>query len=95
MASGETSQVPVQLIQILGKINDNVAEVKERVIRLEAQDYQYAVRELRDALHEESKARRAVEDKLAVLQGRVAPMLAGTVMVITVILNYFIRTIHF
>jgi hypothetical protein len=87
-------QVPVQLIQILTKINENVAEVKERVIRLEAQDYQHAVRELRTALEVEVGKRQRLEEKFSEFKNKLTPIFAGASIAFTIGANYLIRTMH-
>jgi hypothetical protein len=94
LGSTDNPQVPVQLIQILTKINENISDVKERVIRIEAQDHQFAIRTLRADLEEEAKQRRALEDKVNAFTNKMAPILAGGTALVTLVLNYLVRVMH-
>lgn len=88
-------QLSIELMHFLNKMNDNIVEIRERVIRIETQDYQFDIRELQKQLAVEVEKRRELSEKVTELKTKIAPILGGAVIVASIMFNVFTRFLHF
>lgn len=93
------SLIPVELMEILNKINENVNtvkdsvnEVKERVTRIEAQDHADLYRTLRKEIELEREHRIRLQVELANVKTRLAPVITGVAVFFGAIIDYVITT---
>lgn len=85
--------IPVELMEILNRINDNVNEVKERLARLEGQDHSNSIRSLRTEIEKERDIRISLQVELANVKTKLAPIIIGISMVATILINVVVKTI--
>jgi hypothetical protein len=83
--------IPVELMEILNKINENVNEVKERVVRIEAQDHSDSIRSIRNDQEKERNERIKLQIELAGVKTRLAPIVAGISIVAAVVLQLVLQ----
>lgn len=77
MAEHTYYSIPIELMEILNRINDNVNEVKERIARIEAQDHSDSIRSIRLEVKEERDQRIALQIELANVKTKLAPIVVG------------------
>lgn len=77
MAEHTFYSIPMELMEILNRINDNVNEVKERIARIEAQDHSDSIRSIRLEVKEERDQRIALQIELANVKTKLAPIVVG------------------
>ena len=87
-------QTPFELYQLLSVINGNINDVKERVIRMEAQDFSLNLKELQHEVKAECEKRQTLENTVLELKTRFAPILVALTIVATATINYVIRGVH-
>jgi len=85
--------IPVELMQILTEINNNINEVKERITRIEAQDHSDSIKSIRRDLEKERDHRISLQVELANVKTKLAPIIVGISMVATVLINVITKTI--
>jgi predicted nucleic acid-binding Zn-ribbon protein len=83
--------IPVELMDILHKINDNVNEVKERITRIEAQDHSEAIRSVRLDIEKERNERINLQIELANVKTKLAPIIIGISILATAIMQFLIK----
>lgn len=69
--------IPIELMEILNRINDNVNEVKERITRIEAQEHTDSIRSLRSEIKEERDERIKLQIELSNVKTKLAPIVVG------------------
>lgn len=94
MTTSQTSHIPIELMEILTRINDNVNEVKERLARLEGQDHSDSIRSLRDEIEKERNERIRLQIDLANVKTKLAPIIVGVSMVGAALVEVVITTLH-
>jgi hypothetical protein len=67
--------IPIELMEILNRINDNINEVKERITRIEAQDHSDSIRSLKTEVVEERNERIKLQIEVANIKTKLAPVL--------------------
>jgi hypothetical protein len=86
--------IPIELMEILTRINDNINEVKERIARIEAQDHSDSIRSLRTEIKQERDERIKLQIDLANVKTRLAPIIVGISAVGAAIIQVAIQLIH-
>lgn len=94
MAVSHSSHIPIELMEILNKINDNVNEVKERIARLEAQDHAETFKSLREEITKERDERIKLQIALANVKTKLAPLLVGVSLVGAGIVQFVFNSIQ-
>lgn len=94
MAISQSSHIPVELMEILTRINDNVNEVKERLARLEGQDHADSIKSLRDQIDKERNERIRIQTELSNIKAKLAPILVGVSMLGAAVVEFFFRNLH-
>ena len=84
--------IPIELMQLLTAINDNLNEVKERIARIEAQDHSDSLKAVRLEIKEERDKRIQLEIALANIKTKLAPILVGVSIASAVVLELFIKS---
>lgn len=92
-----TAYIPIELMELLNKINDNVNnvkdsvnEVKDRVTRIEAQDHADVFRSIRKELETEREHRITLQVEIANLKTRFAPIIATIAMIGAAVIDYIV-----
>lgn len=102
--SKRSFHLPLELINFLNKINDNITDVKERLIRIEAQDYGHSIRNLAESLASEKETRERafeterkerieLEKRINILTTKVAPILALGTLAFGGVIDFILRSI--
>lgn len=86
------TSIPIELMEILTRINDNINDVKERMARLEGQDHADAFRNIQLQLEKERDARVKLEIELASVKTKLAPIVIGISMAGATILQLLVKT---
>lgn len=86
--------IPVELMELLNRINDNVNEVKERLARLEGQDNSQSIQNLRSEIEKERDKRITLEIDLANVKTKLAPLLVGISIIATVVIQLVGNAVH-
>jgi hypothetical protein len=84
--------IPIELMEILNRINDNVNEVKERIARIEAQDHSHSIRSVRNDIEKERNERIKLQIELANVKTRLAPIIVGISVVGTAVIQLVIQS---
>ena len=85
--------IPIELMEILNRINGNINEVKERIARIEAQDHSDSIRFLRTEIKQERDERIKLQIDLANVKTRLAPIIVGISAVGSALIQVLIQTI--
>ena len=85
--------IPIELMEILNRINGNINEVKERIARIEAQDHSDSIRSLRTEIKQERDERIKLQIDLANVKTRLAPIIVGISAVGSALIQVLIQTI--
>lgn len=67
--------IPIELMEILNRINDNINEVKERIARIEAQDHCESIRNVRADIEKERDERIKLQVEIATMKTKLAPII--------------------
>lgn len=86
------SSIPAELMSILTDINNNLAQVKERLASLEAKDHAKSIERLENAIEKEHNARIALEIELASVKTKLAPIVVGLSMAGAIIMEALFKT---
>lgn len=86
--------IPIELMEILNRINDNVNEVKERVTRIEAQDHSDRIRVIMVDVEKERDERIKLQIAIEGIKTKLAPIVIGISMAGAVIIETVIKSIH-
>jgi chromosome segregation ATPase len=86
--------IPIELMEILNRINDNINEVKERIARIEAQDHSDSIRSIRTEIKQERDERIKLQIELANVKTRLAPIIMGISVAGAAIIQLIIQTFH-
>ena len=89
-----SASIPIELMEILNRINDNINEVKERMARIEAQEHSDAIRAVRIEIESERNERIKLQVELASIKTRLAPIIVGISLAGAAILEAFFQTFH-
>lgn len=92
MMNPSNVSIPIELMQLLTAINDNLNEVKERIARIEAQDHSDSLKAVRVEIKEERDKRIQLEIALANIKTKLAPLLVGVSIASAVVLEIFIKS---
>lgn len=85
--------IPIELMDILNRINENINEVKERITRIEAQDHSDSLRVVRAEIKEEREKRIELEISIATVKSRLAPIVFGISIIGTVGIQMLFKAI--
>ena len=85
--------IPIELMEILNVINDNVNEVKDRITRLEAQNHSDNLTKIWLELEKERDKRIRLEIEMASMKTRLAPIVGSISIVGAVIIEALIRSL--
>lgn len=69
--------IPIELMELLNAISRDITEVKERIIRIEAQDHSDSIKSIKQEIKEERDKRIALEIELANVKTKLAPIIVG------------------
>lgn len=94
MTTMSTHSIPVELMEILNRIADNVNEVKERLARLEGQELTHSIRNLQEQVDKERAERVSLQIEVASVKTKLAPVIVGISMVGAVIIQLFATHLH-
>lgn len=86
-------QIPMELMDILTKINDNVNEVKDRMTRLEAQDHATAISLLKIEIEKERDKRIDLQLELATIKTKLAPIVITISVVGGAAVNFLLKVL--
>lgn len=89
-----TSSIPIELMEILNRINNNINEVKERIARIEAQDHSDSIRSVRADIEKERNERIKLQIELANVKTRLAPIIMGISVAGAAIIQLAIQTFN-
>ena len=93
MTTSTRFQIPMELMDILTKINDSVNEVKERMTRLEAQDHAASITLLKSEIKEERDKRIDLQLELAMVKTKLAPIVISISVVGGAAVNFLLRVL--
>ena len=85
------SHIPIELMEILTKINDNINEVKERMARIEAQDHTNNIKTVWDEIEKERNKRIELQLEIATIRTKLAPVIVGITLAGSAILNFLLK----
>ena len=88
------TSIPIELMEILNRINDNINEVKERMARIEAQDHSDSIRSVRADIEKERNERIKLQIEVANVKTRLAPVIMGISVAGAAIIQLVIQTLH-
>ena len=91
MTTPSRFQIPMELMDILTKINDSVNEVKDRLTRLEAQDHAASISILKAEIKEERDKRIDLQLELAMVKTKLAPIIVSVSVVGGAAVNMLLR----
>jgi hypothetical protein len=83
----------LEFLEFLNRINDNISEIKERLIRIEAQDLSSRIAALQISVEVERVHRQTLEIKVAELKTKLAPLLVGVAIIGAGIVNIVIQLV--
>ena len=89
-----SASIPIELMEILNRINDNINEVKERMARIEAQEHSDAIRQVQVEIDNERNERIKLQIELASIKTRLAPIVVGISLAGAALLETFFQTFH-
>lgn len=69
--------IPLELMDILNRINDNINDVKQRLSRIEGQDHSVSIRSLQQEIEKERDERIKLQVQLESVKTRLAPIIVG------------------
>lgn len=93
MTTSPRFQIPMELMDILTKINDNVNEVKDRMTRLEAQDHATAISLLKIEIEKERDKRIDLQLELATIKTKLAPIVITISVVGGAAVNFLLKVL--
>lgn len=80
--------IPIELMELLNKINDNINEVKERITRIEAQDHSDSIKTIKKEHDLLEASLNVLEVKLVEVRTKVAPLVAGVAFLVAGIVEF-------
>lgn len=86
--------MPMELMEILNRINDNVNDVKMRVTRIEAQDHSDRIKHIHTMFEKERAERVSLQIELAAIKTKLIPIGMFITMVAGVVVDLMIRNVH-
>ena len=89
-----TSHIPIELMEILNRINDNINEVKERMARIEAQDHSDSIRTVWLEIEKERNERIKLQIELASVKTKLAPIVVGIAIFASGVLQFLLKIAH-
>jgi uncharacterized membrane protein len=89
------SSIPVELMELLNKIYNNVNEVKERLAKIEGQDHSQEISNLKKEIDEERKERIKMQIEIATMKTKIAPIIAGVSLFGAIVVEILSHLIHF
>lgn len=90
----QSHSIPIELMEILNRINDNLNEVRQRLARLEAQDHSDGIKYLRNEIEKERDERIKLQIDLANVKTKLAPIVVGISMAGAAVIEILIKVIH-
>ena len=79
-----------EVLRVLSNLKDNVDDVRERLIRIEAQDHPKGIGEKKKKIDKQSEEFRKLELAVAEMKTKIAPLLVLASSVITTIIGLFL-----
>ena len=92
MVPTSSPNIPMELMEILHSIKDDVTDVRERVIRLEAQNHTDSMKTFWMELEKERDKRIQHEIEIARIKTKMAPITVGISLVGAAIIDIVFRT---
>lgn len=86
--------IPIELMEILDRINNNIVEVKQRLSRIEGQDHGDSIRSLRNEVEKERDERISIQIELASVKQKLAPIVIAISMVAAVAIQMIGEALH-
>lgn len=77
MAPPLSYSIPMELMEILNRINDNISEVKERIARIEAAEHSDSIKSLKAEINLERDERIKLQVELSTIKSKLAPIVFG------------------
>ena len=90
---GTVRTLPSDLLGYLQEINKNVTDIRDRVIRIESQDYMYLIRNLETEQETARRERQTLELKIVQIKTTLAPILVAIASAAGVVIDVVIRSI--
>lgn len=78
-------------MELLNRINENIADVRDRLTRIEAQEHSASIREMRQEIHHEREARALLELELREIKTRIMPLFVAIAVVAAPVLDWVIH----
>ena len=94
MVTPTKTSIPIELMDILHSIKDDVSDVRERVIRLEAQNHSDSLKTIWLELEKERDRRMEIQIELSNVKTRLAPIIIGISLIGASIIEAIVRAIH-
>lgn len=89
-----STHIPIELMELLTKINTNITEVKERITRIEAQDHVDSIRLMRQEIEKERDERIKLQIELANVKTKLAPIIMGVSVLGAAVVDYLLKAVH-
>ena len=86
--------IPIELMELLNRINDNVNQVKERLSRLEAQNHNETFKTIFIELEKERDKRVKLEIDLASIKTKLAPIVVAISLAGAAGIEFLVKAIH-
>lgn len=87
------ASIPIELMELLNKINENISEVKTRITRIEAMDHSYSIQSLRSDIEKERNERIKLQIELENLRTKLAPVVIGISMLAASAIGFVFRNL--
>lgn len=79
-----------EVLRVLSNLQDNLGDVRERLIRIEAQDHPKGIGALTEKIDKQAEEFRKLELAVAEMKTKIAPLLVLASSVITTIIGLFL-----
>lgn len=79
-----------EVLRVLSSLQDNMVDVRERLIRIEAQDHPKGIGALTEKIDKQAEEFRKLELAVAEMKTKIAPLLVLASSVITTIIGLFL-----
>lgn len=85
--------IPIELMEILNKINDNINEVKQRIARIEGQEHSDSIKGIKLELEKERNERMNLQVQLATVHTKISAIAFVVPLIVTAALNLLIQIV--
>lgn len=91
VGSQSNKAFPIELMEMFRRMDENINDVKERVIRIEAQEHGAAQARLKEDLEKEREHRIALQMKVVEIQTKLIPITGIGSAIVGGLIGAFIR----